>query len=132
MASVLSFFQRLAGGFASLFRCTPKPVLAAPVVSTIDTYKVSIRGIDVNVNVPKGTSWDLVMAFEPFKAWLKKLNETTLFNVKAVDVQSVDMFGPKRVGFLKFAADITLEQPKQSDDAGHPQVSIPGMQRLVL
>ncbi len=47
---------------------------------------------------------DKAVASKPFQDWLASVSER--FVVKGVKFQSVDMFGP-RVGFIKFAADVT-------------------------
>lgn len=39
-----------------------------------------------------------------FKAWLESVDDRYL--VKTVRVQNVDMFGPVKVGFIKFSADV--------------------------
>ena len=43
----------------------------------------------------------------PFVQWLEKMDRNKAhFNIKEIHIQSVDMFGPNKVGFIKFKADI--------------------------
>lgn len=47
------------------------------------------------------------IASRPFTDWLGRMNQQTgLMKLHGVNIQAVDMFGPK-VGFIKFVADVT-------------------------
>lgn len=48
---------------------------------------------------------DKAIAAIPFQNWLASLGDG--FVVKGIRVQSVDMFGPVKVGFIKFIAEVT-------------------------
>lgn len=48
---------------------------------------------------------DKAVASKPFQDWLASVSDR--FVVKSVKFQSVDMFGPVKVGFIKFIADVT-------------------------
>jgi len=48
---------------------------------------------------------DKAVAAKPFQDWLASLSER--FIVKSIRIQTVDMFGPVKVGFIKFSAEAT-------------------------
>lgn len=49
---------------------------------------------------------DILEQFPPFKQFIAELGNEADFIVRGIHVQSVDKFGPKRIGFVKFKADV--------------------------
>ncbi|KAK1999785.1 NUDIX domain-containing protein [Colletotrichum falcatum] len=85
-------------------------------MSTIITLKDS----GLRVRLPDGLSEDQLLAFKPFNNWVKGLNRSldlqaknknhpfhqNPYQLRAITVQAFDMFGSRRVGFLKVTADV--------------------------
>jgi MFS family permease len=70
--------------------------------ATINAIKTTAEaGIDIAV----------VTASKQYQDWLASVDGTK-YVVKAVHIQSVDMFGPKKIGFIKFKADVTDKNGK--------------------
>ena len=54
------------------------------------------------------------MAFQPFKDWLQAFEEQQKqrkdeFDINSIDIQNIDYFGSKKVGFVKFKADVSFK-----------------------
>jgi len=82
------------------------------VISNI--IPVSFRGNDIPIKHPRVRKEiaEKAIATPMFKNWLerceKKPDEKKYINIKGVEIQSVDMFGPRRVGFIKLKAEAYL------------------------
>ncbi|KAI4282060.1 MAG: hypothetical protein L6R38_003209 [Xanthoria sp. 2 TBL-2021] len=74
----------------------------------------------VPVNLTRDLSEDQLLAFSAFKTWISTLQHSLStqqdpshafnpapYKLRKIDVQSVDFFGGKRLGFLKLKADIS-------------------------
>jgi ADP-sugar diphosphatase len=66
---------------------------ASPNVSEI-TYTA-----EPNIDIAK------VTGSNQFKDWLARVDRTR-FTIRSIHIQSVDMFGPVKIGFIKFKADV--------------------------
>lgn len=65
---------------------------------------VTINGKVVPVTAESGVDVSLIPSFGPFQDWVKNMDKNLIVN--SIHFQSLDKFGNKRVGFLKFKADI--------------------------
>ena len=76
----------------------------------------------VTIQLPKDLTEEQLLSFPAFKTWLSTLthslslqsNDTHAFHstpyfLKNINVQSVDFFGEKRLGFVKMKADVSNE-----------------------
>jgi len=70
----------------------------------------------IPVTAEAGINIAVVTATNQFQNWLAKIDDTK-FTLKAIHLQSVDMFGPTKVGFIKLKCDVT-------DTKGNP---VPGI-----
>ncbi|KAI2639365.1 hypothetical protein GGS21DRAFT_488306 [Xylaria nigripes] len=82
---------------------------------------ITLKSPRVSVSLPAGFSEEQLLSFSPFNAWLKTLtNSLSLqhsnpkhpfhndpYALRSITVQSYDLFGGKRVGFLKLQAKVT-------------------------
>jgi ADP-sugar diphosphatase len=68
--------------------------------------------VDLTENITK----EQLLAHPPFLDWVKTLKtslasqDKTTYTLRSIKIQSVDWFGPKRIGFVKFLADVRNEQ----------------------
>mmetsp|Transcript_36024 Transcript_36024/g.41114 ORF Transcript_36024/g.41114 Transcript_36024/m.41114 type:complete len:260 (-) Transcript_36024:33-812(-) len=75
---------------------------------------VTFRDVNIPITHPKVSKKiaEKAIATPMFKRWLerceKKPNNKKYINIKGVEIQSVDMFGPKRVGFIKLESEAYL------------------------
>ncbi|KAI1824373.1 hypothetical protein F4861DRAFT_539111 [Xylaria intraflava] len=81
---------------------------------------ITLGSPPVSVSLPAGFSEEQLLSFSPFKAWLKTLtNSLSLqhsnprhpfysdpYSLRSITIQSYDLFGGKRVGFLKLQAEV--------------------------
>ncbi len=76
-------------------------------LSSVIHKKSQINGMDVPLQFPEefSGSADKVLEMKAFKDWCGSVDPE--FIIKSILVQSVDMFGPNRVGFLKFKAQVS-------------------------
>ncbi|KAK2048782.1 NUDIX domain-containing protein [Colletotrichum somersetense] len=84
---------------------------------------ITLKDNGLQVKLPDGLSEDQLLAFKPFKNWVKGLTRSLglqtknknhpfhsdPYQLRAVTVQAFDMFGSGRVGFLKVTADVNNE-----------------------
>ncbi|KAI0802495.1 hypothetical protein GGR55DRAFT_683283 [Xylaria sp. FL0064] len=82
---------------------------------------ITLKSPAISVSLPEGFSEEQLLAFSPFNSWLKTLtNSLSLqhsnpkhpfhkdpYALRSITVQSYDLFGGKRVGFLKLQAEVT-------------------------
>ncbi len=68
---------------------------------------MQINGKEVKVEFPAefAAHADKVVEMKAFKDWRASVDKE--FDVKSIVIQSVDMFGPEKVGFIKFKAQVT-------------------------
>jgi hypothetical protein len=69
-----------------------------------------VRGSRVQVPVTTeliGVNLQLVLDAQVFKDWVEAVDKDDILFINGVEVQSIDMFGP-RVGFIKFKADAVI------------------------
>ena len=72
---------------------------------------VTIKGRPVPIAYDGGNTEQLQKALDTtmFKDWKASVNANKSLNVKKIEVQGIDMFGPTKVGFLKFKADVEVD-----------------------
>ncbi|KAI1277292.1 hypothetical protein F5Y07DRAFT_388552 [Xylaria sp. FL0933] len=82
---------------------------------------ITLKSPAISVSLPEGFSEEQLLSFSPFNNWLKTLtNSLSLqhrnpkhtfhkdpYALRSITVQSYDLFGGKRVGFLKLQAEVT-------------------------
>ncbi|KAI0905224.1 hypothetical protein F4823DRAFT_627987 [Ustulina deusta] len=88
---------------------------------------VTLKSPAISVSLPEGFSEEQLLSFSPFNNWLKTLTNSLAlqhsnpkhpfhedpYALRSIAVQSYDLFGGKRVGFLKLQADV-------ANSAGEP------------
>ncbi|KAI1365295.1 hypothetical protein F5Y08DRAFT_338854 [Xylaria arbuscula] len=79
---------------------------------------ITLKSPAISVSLPEGFSEEQLLSFSPFNAWLKTLSNSLAlqhsnpkhpfhkgpYALRSITVQSYDLFGGKRVGFLKLQA----------------------------
>lgn len=99
--------------------------LTLPLQSFFRLYKtmyptVTIANQDIAVKGCSSTDeFNQVMAFQPFKDWLQAFEEQQKqrkneFDINSIDIQNIDYFGSKKVGFVKFKADVSFKDTGKS------------------
>jgi 8-oxo-dGTP pyrophosphatase MutT (NUDIX family) len=66
---------------------------------------IAFRGKQIPVTSVATTDAEAAINTDIFKRWLAGLDAS--FTLRSITIQSVDRFGPSRIGFIKFAADLT-------------------------
>ncbi|KAH8661923.1 hypothetical protein BX600DRAFT_437356 [Xylariales sp. PMI_506] len=83
---------------------------------------------DISVTLPEGLSKETFEQFSPFKRWLERLTRSLELQSRAshpfhqdpyalrgITIQSYDMFGSRRLGFLKLQAEVTTAEAQGSE-----------------
>ena len=72
---------------------------------------VTMKGTSVPIEYNGGNAEQLEKALGTtmFNDWKAAVESNKSLNVKKIEVQGIDMFGPKKVGFLKFKADVEVD-----------------------
>ncbi len=71
--------------------------------------------VDLTENITK----EQLLDYRPFLDWVKTLKtslasqDKTTYTLQSIKIQSVDWFGPKRIGFVKLLADVRNEQNEE-------------------
>lgn len=60
---------------------------------------------EITYTAEQGIDIAKVTGSKQFTDWLARVDRT-LFTIKSIHLQSVDMFGPTKIGFIKFKADV--------------------------
>ncbi len=68
-------------------------------------------GLTVGLSITQDQVGKFLNEFLPFKRWLNRMNNEPRFNLRSLELQTVDMFGP-RIGFAKFKTEILNEVNK--------------------
>ncbi|KAK4199850.1 putative hydrolase [Triangularia verruculosa] len=82
---------------------------------------------NIPITLPNGLKEDQVLNFHPFNSWLSTLTtslskQTTSpshpfhpspYKLNSINIQSFDLFGPTRVGFLKLQADVRNDKDER-------------------
>ncbi|KAI8646000.1 hypothetical protein BD408DRAFT_429156 [Parasitella parasitica] len=77
---------------------------------------VTIANQDIAVKGCSDTNeFNQVMEFQPFKDWLQAFREQqnqrkNEFVINSIDIQNIDYFKSKQIGFLKFKADVSFQK----------------------
>lgn len=96
------------------------PSASGLLYRTMTTIKLSAAG-DVPITVPEGLSRETLESFKPLNRWLTTLTRSLErqrtspshpfhadpYSLRKVDIQSFDLFGGQRLGFLKLQADVS-------------------------
>ncbi|KAI1181271.1 hypothetical protein F4777DRAFT_526659 [Nemania sp. FL0916] len=83
--------------------------------------KITLKSPEIPVSLPDGLSEEQLLSFTPFTSWLKTLSTSLSlqhsntqhpfhsdpYALQSITVQAYDLFGGKRVGFLKIQAQVT-------------------------
>ncbi|KAM0326191.1 hypothetical protein ACHAQA_006788 [Verticillium albo-atrum] len=81
---------------------------------------ITLKDHDIPVTLPSGLSEEQLLAFRPFNAWVSTLTSSLAlqsrtpshpfhaapYRLTSITVQAFDLFGPRRVGFLKAVAAV--------------------------
>lgn len=86
--------------------------------ATMSTF--TIPGSDVRVKSIRDLSREDLLSFPPFKIWIQTLQQSLgrqqnsshefhddPYTLRSIDIQSIDRFGGKRLGFVKLKADVS-------------------------
>jgi len=73
--------------------------MASPAPTILAPFPIAINGKEVLILNSTKTLEEL-LKFKPFADLVTKLNEDPLWDLRTMEIQSIDMFGP-RIGFLK-------------------------------
>ena len=65
---------------------------------------INFRGVDVPVTAASPPDIDVALNTDLFKNWLNSLDPS--FELKSIEIQSVDRFGKSRIGFVKLKSEI--------------------------
>ncbi|KAI1818614.1 hypothetical protein GGS20DRAFT_574170 [Poronia punctata] len=82
---------------------------------------ITLQSPQVGVSLPTGLSEELLLSFSPFNNWLKTLTKSLSlqhsdsnhpfhkdpYALRSIEVQSYDLWGSARIGFLKMRAKVT-------------------------
>ncbi|KAJ5134116.1 hypothetical protein N7526_005481 [Penicillium atrosanguineum] len=92
-----------------------RPRLAQATMSTF-----TIPGSDVRVKSIRDLTREDLLSFSPFKIWIQTLQQSLgrqqnpshefyddPYTLRSIDIQSIDRFGGKRLGFIKLKADVS-------------------------
>ena len=79
-------------------------LIGTKIIKSKETRSVMIHGKMVSVTTEPNIDIDKAINSKLFKDWVEKLDSG--FKVNGILIQSLDMFGPKRAGFIKVKADI--------------------------
>ncbi|KAK6087850.1 nudix family [Seiridium cupressi] len=94
------------------------------VVTRRNMTTIRLSTPDVPVALPDGLSQDSLQGFSPFKRWLERLTSSLKlqhtnalhpfhkepYTLRSITIQSYDLFGGKRLGFLKLKADVSNDK----------------------
>ncbi|KAK1758676.1 hypothetical protein QBC47DRAFT_375453 [Echria macrotheca] len=78
----------------------------------------------VPITLPEGLSQDQLLSFHPFNSWLQTLQASLALQstnpshpfhqspylLRSITIQAYDLFGPRRIGFLKLQSKITTDK----------------------
>ena len=100
------------------FLPVPSPIRSRTVI--MPTFNLPNTQDKVPVRLVDDLSQDQLLSFPPFRTWLSTLQHslktqqnsshtfhTAPYKLRRIDVQSVDYFGGKRIGFLKLKAEVS-------------------------
>jgi hypothetical protein len=92
----------------------------------MSTFNLPDTSPAVPVSLTPDLSEKLLLSFTPFKNWVSTLqhslslqsNSTHTFHkfpyhLRRIDVQAVDFFGGRRIGFIKLKAEVSNDQGEQ-------------------
>ncbi|RNJ53764.1 hypothetical protein D7B24_001395, partial [Verticillium nonalfalfae] len=82
---------------------------------------ITLQDHGIPVTLPDGLSQEQLLSFKPFHTWVSTLTASLAlqsstpshpfhvspYRLHAITVQAYDLFGPRRVGFLKAVADVS-------------------------
>lgn len=86
----------------------------------MSTFTLPNSEPEVPVHLPSNLSKEQFLSFPPFKTWISTLQRSLSiqeqqshafysapYKLRKIDVQSVDFFGGKRLGFIKLQAEVS-------------------------
>lgn len=103
----------------------PHPNCIRPLTTAMPTFSLPnpppLSG--TQITVPPELSQDQLLSFPPFKTWLSSLSQSLVqqsqsshpfhsspYRLRSIEIQAVDFFGGKRLGFLKLKADVSNDE----------------------
>ena len=106
----------LCGGIPHRLPC----LINLSYVRAMSTFTLQAAGQSVPVHLTSNLSKDKLLAFPAFKTWIGTLEgslktqrqeshtfHSAPYQLRSIDIQSVDFFGGGRIGFLKLKADVS-------------------------
>ena len=113
---------------AQLFRPHLAPNLHpnSHLTAAMSTFTLPNSKPSIPVNLPNDLSKDQLLSFPAFKTWISTLQHSlslqqdsshtfhsSPYQLRKIDVQSVDLFGGKRLGFVKLKAEVSNDDGEQ-------------------
>ncbi|OAD78918.1 hypothetical protein PHYBLDRAFT_185390 [Phycomyces blakesleeanus NRRL 1555(-)] len=75
------------------------------------THYVSIANQKVPITGSTPEILNKVLKFQPFKDWIQTFNkQPNEMNIHSIEIQSTDIFGSSKLGFVKFKADVRYKE----------------------
>ncbi|KAG7103900.1 Nudix hydrolase 14 like protein [Verticillium longisporum] len=85
---------------------------------------ITLQDHGIPVTLPDGLSEEQLLSFKPFNTWVSTLTASLAlqsrtpshpfhaspYRLHAITIQAYDLFGPRRVGFLKAVADVSNDE----------------------
>ena len=94
--------------------------LAAPAIQQKPMSTFNLPDTSIPIHLPPDLSEAQLLSFPAFRTWIGTLQQslstqqdkshtfhTAPYKLRQIDIQSVDFFGGKRIGFLKLKAEVT-------------------------
>ncbi|KAF2836825.1 hypothetical protein M501DRAFT_939098 [Patellaria atrata CBS 101060] len=92
----------------------------------MSTFQLPNTSPPCPVNLTPDLSKDQLLAFHPFKEWIKTLSQSLKsqesqdhpfhvapYKLRQIDIQAVDFFGDQRIGFIKLRAKVSNDDGEQ-------------------
>lgn len=97
--------------------------IGPPIKATMSTFILPNSEPEVPINLTSDLYPDQLLSFPAFKTWIETLQQSLAtqayeshifyddpYRLRKIDVQSVDFFGGKRLGFVKLQAEVSNER----------------------
>lgn len=88
--------------------------------NAMSTFVLPNTEPEVPINLPSNLSQEQLLSFPAFKNWIETLHQSlstqksqshtfhsSPYRLRKIDIQSVDFFGGKRLGFVKLQAEVS-------------------------
>ncbi|KAI9019319.1 hypothetical protein CLU79DRAFT_758227 [Phycomyces nitens] len=85
--------------------------IANRLIHTSMSHSVSILNQNVPIIGSTPEILDKVLEFQPFKDWVQAFNkQPNELNIRSIEIQSTDIFGSSKLGFVKFKANVSFKE----------------------